>query len=268
MRLGFCASVKNMADVLQEGFDFIELPLAPTVALMAEHGEDTEERETILQMLPRVRNYNILLPGSVNLLSSTSAYELEQYLHQAFELISDDASMEGHPAAVWHPGEQRVIVFGSGRSRNRPADMPYGEAVKILTNRVKLMGLVAGEYNLAIAIEPLNRAETNMIRSLPEAAILAAGVDLPNVGIVADFYHMLKEDEPLDHLSEGYPILHAHIVEGRSRDFPVKMTEELHRFLELFRASGYTGDVSIESFNEFTVETLRACLAAVRPALA
>ena len=249
MNLGVCVPWALRQQALELGYDYVELPLVSTVEL-AERGE--EDAEALREQLAQVPKYNILLPGWVELLGDTSDAALSEYLHGAFGWIA----AEGAPT--------RPIVLGSGRSRNRPEDLPYEEAFERLVERVRLIGELAAEYKLQIVFEPLNQLETNMIHTLTEGARLVEAVGLPNVGLIADYYHMLMEEESLEVLNKGYPIWHAHIALDKSRAYPRSLTPGLKQFLDQLLASGYRGDVSIEAVGTLTDEVLLASLASLR----
>ena len=78
----------------------------------------------------------------------------------------------------------KIAVFGSGKSRNRPADMSYDSAFRRLVRLTRMTGEIAVQYDVTIVIEPLNRNETNMINSLGEGACLSAAVDHPRVRLL------------------------------------------------------------------------------------
>lgn len=54
---------------------------------------------------------------------------------------------------------------------------------------------------ITIVIEPLNQKESNIINSVPEAVSIAKKVNRPSIQVLADFYHMDEENEPLEHLA-------------------------------------------------------------------
>lgn len=60
---------------------------------------------------------------------------------------------------------------------------------------VKAAGEFAGERGVRIALEPITRFETYLLNRAEQALALAADVDLPNVGVCLDTYHMHQEEQ-------------------------------------------------------------------------
>jgi sugar phosphate isomerase/epimerase len=100
---------------------------------------------------------------------------------------------------------------------------------------------------VTVSVEPLQRRETNMINRVSEARRLVAAVQHPNVGITADFFHMLREDEAADSIREaGSLIRHVHIAEKRERTPPGHAGDDFRPYFQALRDVGYDGLVSIE----------------------
>ena len=54
-----------------------------------------------------------------------------------------------------------------------------------------MAGPMAESYGIRIAIEPLSYREDNVINTVSDAVRLARSVNLPSVGVLADYYHVL-----------------------------------------------------------------------------
>ena len=105
----------------------------------------------------------------------------------------------------------------------------------------------------------LNRAETNLINSLAEGAALQADVNLPNVGLLADSYHMWQEGEDMQRLVSCAPFMHIHVAEKGSRAYPTEDSDELEEFFGLLKKTGYDGTVSIEGkSSDWKADSLKA----------
>ena len=178
MKIGFCAKIDRIEEVTAAGYDYIELPVSGAAAWT-----EAEFRQNLALLeasgIP-APSYNVLFPGEIKLLNpATKDEEITAYLHHAFARVRE---MGG-----------KTVVFGSGGSRKRPEDMPYDEAFRRLIEVTRLIGETATQYGVTIVIEPLNRRETNMINSVGEGACLRAAVNLPNVQLLADYYHVAAE---------------------------------------------------------------------------
>ena len=178
-------------------------------------------------------SFNCLFPGGIALLGAeTKDGDITDYLRPALERV---AELGG-----------KTVVFGSGRARTRPDGMPYDEAWQRLIRLTRLIGETAAAFGLTIVIEPLNRSETNLVNSVAEGACLRASVDHPGVQLLADFYHIARENHDPADLARVGGIAHAHIAALEGRRVPVA---EESGFREMFRAmkeTGYAGNLSVE----------------------
>jgi mannose-1-phosphate guanylyltransferase/mannose-6-phosphate isomerase len=128
---------------------------------------------------------------------------------------------------------------------------------------------------LTIAIEPLNRQESNIINTGAEAVALAQRVDHPAVRVLADFYHLVEEQEPLAHLSRYQEWLaHIHLADS-GRGAPGSGHYPYPAFAGQLAATGYRGLLSVECrWGDFAREAgparqfLRQCFARPQAKLA
>jgi sugar phosphate isomerase/epimerase len=140
------------------------------------------------------------------------------------------------------------IVFGSGGSRRIPEGFDPELAKRQFVDLLKQMGPLAEKYGIHIVVEPLNRAETNFINNVPEGLEIVKLVGHPNIRLLCDFYHMLREDEPADHILQaaGY-VYHVHIAEKERRTAPGIEGDDFRPYLRALKEIGYAGHISIES---------------------
>ena len=69
-------------------------------------------------------------------------------------------------------------------------------------------------------IEPINPRECNVIYYVTDGVLLATSVDRPEIRVLADFFHMSLQSEPLAHLEAARGWLgHTH-TSGPDRYFP------------------------------------------------
>lgn len=232
MEIGLCVGFDAVKDVAKLGYDYAELPLAPIAALSEE--AFVQLRADIEAAGVAVPCFNVLFPQSIALVESTTgAAEIETYLHGAF-------------ARAQALGGQ-TVVLGSGKSRTRPEGMSYGEAFRRLVERTRLIGEVAARYGITIVIEPLNRTETNTINCMAEGAALAAATNHPNVQLLADFYHVRIDGEPVTDIVRLTGVAHTHVAAKEGRLFPRPGDGEAYdTFFAQLKQSGYTGRMSVE----------------------
>ncbi|MDR0449695.1 MAG: sugar phosphate isomerase/epimerase, partial [Treponema sp.] len=115
-----------------------------------------------------------------------------------------------------------------------------------LVRATKRIGEIASSYGITIAIEPLNREESNCINSLKEGAMLQADAGSDAVGLLADLYHMLREDEPIDNITAVKDLNHTHIALLEGRGYPLFINKEVESFFAALAKIGYAGTMSIE----------------------
>ena len=232
MRFGLCTDIKNVKEVEQLGFDYIDGKLNQ-IALLEE-----EEFESILKLFKnqrlRMERAALLLPKTLSVMGDAyNEKQLRDYLSVAFDRMDKLGC--------------NLVVFGSGKSRNFPPSMRWQDAFLSLVNVTKLIGEIALEHSIEIAIEPLNREETNMINTLCEGAALQAEVNMKNVGLLADSYHMRKEGEDLKRIIYCSPLVHTHIAMKEGRRYPTEAKAEVREFFSVLKEVGYDGTMSIEA---------------------
>jgi len=108
-------------------------------------------------------------------------------------------------------------------------------------------GSIAQRYGVTLVVEPLNKAECNFITSLAEGAEAVERCNHLNVRLLADFYHMLKDGEPVSEVVRfGQLIRHTHVAELAGRGFPGKSREDFRPFFQALEQVGYTGRTVLE----------------------
>jgi len=159
------------------------------------------------------------------------------------------------------------VVFGSAEAREVPDGFPRDEAHRQLRQAVRWASEAAEKAggNITICLEHLCQAETNIVNSLAEAGDIAHELDIGNVGLVVDIYHLTEEREDFAVVREvADKVAHVHVC-GPDRQPPREIDEEyIAAFLEQLAAIGYRGRISIEAnFSEDLAEA-PAALAVVR----
>jgi sugar phosphate isomerase/epimerase len=134
-------------------------------------------------------------------------------------------------------------VFGRMESDASIREAQYAGAVEV----VRRLAEYAGQRGVSIAIEPINRYETNFLTSIDKVLSLLADVDRPAVRVLADTFHMNIEEADLRAAISlaGGRLGHVHLVDsnrwapgGGHIDFP--------QILRALRAIGYDGYLSGE----------------------
>jgi sugar phosphate isomerase/epimerase len=162
-----------------------------------------------------------------------------------------------------------TIVFGSGGARALAEGFPVASAVEQFATLLAKLGPLAARHGVTVVVEPLNRGECNFINTLDEGAEVVRRVDHPNVRLLADLFHMLRNDETPDAIRRhGDLLAHTHIAEKETRSAPGVRGDDFRPFLKALRAAGYDRRMSLEcSFTDLAGE-LPGALKALRTQLA
>lgn len=249
MRFGLCTDVKNINEVAAIGFDYLEGKLNQ-IALMEEEAFDA--LAVVVDQAPiKVERCCLLLPKTMSVMGEQYDEEaLKEYLAVAFSRMKRLGA--------------DVVVFGSGKSRAFGAEMNYQQAFSRLVEVTRTIASIAATYEIKIAIEPLNRDETNLINTLAEGAALQACVDRDEVGLLVDAYHLLREGESYERIGQAAPILHTHIALLEGRRYPTEDCEEVRSFFAALRATSYNATMSIEGSSNDWQEDGKRALAVLR----
>lgn len=140
----------------------------------------------------------------------------------------------------------RVINWGSVASRRVPPDWPMSRAWAQIEQAAGLIADAAEAAGVIVAIEAVNPREANILFYLTEAANLAQTIGRPCLRVNVDYYHCMKQNEPLAHIPAIAPYLaHAHTSDDH-RQFPGLGEWDQRPFLRALRAVGYDERLSFE----------------------
>lgn len=229
------------------GYDYVELSLADVAALSDCAFADLARR--VERSGLRSEACNNFFPRTIRLTGP------EARLSCALEYAARALDRAARLGA-------RAIVFGSSGARNVPRGWSHGDAWRQLVELLQHLGPVAAQHDVTIAIESLNRGESNIVNLLSEAVNLSREVNHPNVQLLADYYHLALEAEDLAHVVEaGDAIRHVHVARPEGRAFPVSCDASLQRFVDRLRAAGYAGRVSVEGVTADFASDARLALA-------
>ena len=236
MKFGICTSIENINLLAEMGFDYIECGVSKLASLSEEEFASWKEQAEKASI--PVSCFNVLFPKDIKLIGS--AYDKEATVEYLNKALSRVQAMGG-----------TTVVFGSGGARKRPEDVDFFVAYRQLVEVTKVIGEVAAKYGVTIVIEPLNRGETNTINSMAEGAQLAADVNMPNVKLLSDFFHVAKDGEPVEDVVRIGEFAHIHIASGKGRLYPLPEQDEQYAlYFQCLKKIGYDGRVSIEGKTE------------------
>jgi sugar phosphate isomerase/epimerase len=255
-RLGVCTSIANAAAVEDAGGDYIEESVQAFLAPDKPESVFREKAGALAASGPPVLACNSFLPASLKSVGPEARPdEIVAYAELAFRRAKEMGI--------------KIIVFGSSGSRTIPDGFDRADARRQFVGLLRRLGPAAKANGLVLVIEPLNRGECNFINTVAEGAAIVREVGHPGVRLLADIYHMLREDEGPDSLAAAGPLLrHVHIAEKDRRTPPGIVGDDFTPYLRALRRARFAGAISIESRWDDLAAELPAALKSLRDQIA
>jgi len=115
---------------------------------------------------------------------------------------------------------------------------------------LKEIGSMCGDHGMTVALEPLNRFETDFLNTAHQAVQMVEQVDSPHVKIHLDTFHMNIEEKRIgDAIREaGKHLVHFHTC-SNDRGTPGAGHIPWGEVVDGLKAVDYSGFVGIEGFN-------------------
>lgn len=252
MKLGCCLNMlgdtqdaigrKVMGFLEGAGYDYMELPLAQVMELNDENFEEllTQIRETGIPC----EACNNFFPAYVRITGEEADMGK---IHDYVERALDRAERMG----------AKVIVFGSSGAKNVPAGFSYEKAYEQIVDTLALVDTCISDRGIRIAIEPLNRMESNIILNLTDGMKLVEDVKTctgkkeTSVRLLVDYYHHKMEKESMNVLRKAADMLiHVHFADSNGRVYPEEPCKEYEEFFSVLKAGGYDERVSVEAYTK------------------
>ncbi|RAP77527.1 sugar phosphate isomerase/epimerase family protein [Paenibacillus montanisoli] len=228
---GWCRGIEDAQQLHAYGLDYIECPLS---ALQLEN--ETQHQKLLPAYLESplpVYAFNVFFPGDLKVVGPDADPErIRRYLHRAAKTMNRIGA--------------KIAVLGSGRARAIPEGWEWNRAEDQL---LLVLSWISEEFTgsgVTLAIEPLNKKETNLIGSVAEAVRFAKQINHSTIRVLADFYHMDEEGEALNTLTAHKDWLaHIHIADT-GRLSPGTGQYPYAEFAAQLQAAGYKGGISAE----------------------
>jgi D-psicose/D-tagatose/L-ribulose 3-epimerase len=138
-----------------------------------------------------------------------------------------------------------------GKRRLLPAAERQKEWDRAITNLRKACDLAA-QRRVRLAIEPLNRFETDLVNTAADVARMVDEIAHPAAGVMADSYHMNLEERDNEQALRtiGHRLAHVQVSDNY-RGCPGKgqvRWDTFKRGILAAQSAGYKGGIAIESF--------------------
>lgn len=164
--------------------------------------------------------------------------ECIDYVVQCFELCN-----------VWDAKFVVGPMYSSvGKARMLPPEQRKIEWERAVTN-LRRVCKISENYGVLIALEPLNRFETDLINTAEDAVRLVGDINHPSAKIVLDGFHMSIEERDVEQaiVTAGEHLIHVQVSENY-RGTPGTGQTPWQSFRKGLQRINYNGCVSIESF--------------------
>lgn len=252
--IGVCS--RDVASAAKYGFDYVE-PGAADVAAMTDE-QFADFRNTVTSAHIRCDAFNSFIRRKDLVVVGDNVPE------QALRDYVDECLTRCRSLGA------SVVVWGSAGSRNVPEGFSRERAEQQIADFLRVAGEAAKKHDLAVAIEPLRKQESNILNTGAEALAMVRRVKHPNVKMIIDYYHMREENEDPKILETARrEIVHMHFANPHGRLWPHDLGEdpEYREFFDLVKKTKYSGGISIEGRGSFEKDAA-ASLAFFHQALA
>jgi len=235
MQLGICTSVDNAAAIAAAGATFVEEHIQK---LLVPEQDDAVFAPILAKVkaspLPVIAA-NCFLPPTLPCVGpKVDAERLLRYGDVAFRRAAQCGI--------------RYLVFGSAGARKVPDGFSREKAKEQFVAILKGLAPLARKHGVIIVVEPLHKAECNFINSLAEGAEMANAANHNHVWLLADIFHMLRDNEPASEILRwGHLLRHAHTAEKEKRTAPGVKGDDFRPYLRALQEINYTGALAIEA---------------------
>jgi 5-keto-L-gluconate epimerase len=139
-----------------------------------------------------------------------------------------------------------LVIIGLIRGVT-PTSHSQVQSMRYLTQCLRECLEAASVQGVYLALEPLNRYETDLIRTVAKGLELIHQIGSPNLGLLLDTFHMNIEEKNIEEsiLKCGENIFHFHVADS-NRKYPGAGHLDFASILKALVSTGYRGWVSGE----------------------
>lgn len=236
MKFGVCTSIDKAKMCLDAGFDFIEVTAC---GMWAKTDEELDEIAALnLPIYSANCMFPTFYPGTEERIRVVGPERNEEFLNAYYGEVMRKCAKVGI----------KTVVFGSGGQRRIPEGVSIEEGLAQYRQVCTSIADEAKKYGITIVVEPLNYTETNSINTVKDGFEQAKLINHPNVKLLMDIYHVLKNEEDIDYSDELVKSLyHVHWSNPETRKLPQEVTEWQKKFRDILINGGFEGVISIET---------------------
>jgi sugar phosphate isomerase/epimerase len=229
--------IEEFAFYAHVGFDYLELPLGEIMLLQDE--EYSYLRQELKKSGIPCLACNNFIHGGIRITGKDfNIAKVKKYCEDAITRAADLGA--------------EVIVFGSSKARNIPIGFSREKAYEQIDETLSIIGSIAQNNGVIIAIEQHNPSEGNVYNSYIEVREAAFRARHPNIKCNIDNYHLWVTLETTDvFVGMGEMLGHMHISALLERNMPLNENElEYKDFFKVLKQEKYDKLMSIEGFSK------------------
>lgn len=233
-KIGICTNISNWKILETAGYSYVEEAVQSFLVPLEDETVFNGKLELLKQSTLPVPALNSFIPGKLKSVGPEPMHdEILKYAETAFRR----AQIVG----------VKNIVFGSSGSRKVPEGFAREVALEQFTDLCSKLAPIAEKYDVIIDLEPLNKGECNLLNSVADGGKIVKNVNHKNFRLLADIYHMLRENEsPASIIENGDLIKHVHVAEDKERAAPGTYNDDFRPYLRALKEIDYKGLMSIE----------------------
>ncbi|MFC9688165.1 hydroxypyruvate isomerase family protein [Kribbella sp. NPDC056951] len=131
---------------------------------------------------------------------------------------------------------------------NRLDDVSAAEQDELAIENLAIAARAAGRVGATVLLEPVSGADRYPLLTAADALAVIDRVDVPNLGLLADLYHLAVNGDDVERVIADHTnrIAHVQIADAPGRGEPGSGTLPLDQQLTALEAHGYTGWVGLE----------------------
>lgn len=131
---------------------------------------------------------------------------------------------------------------------NRLDDVSAQEQDEVAAENLALAARAAARIGATVLVEPVSGADRYPLKTAADALAVIDRVDVPNLGLLADLYHLAVNGDDVERVIAEHTarIAHVQIADAPGRNEPGSGTLPLDQQLTALEGGGYTGWVGLE----------------------